>query len=81
MVISLSEETQRMVEEKLGAGGYGTADEVVRAALAALDELEVSALDEETLDGIDRAEEQVARGEVHDWADVRDKVRATLRGA
>lgn len=80
MVISLSEETQRLLQEKLTGGGYGSADDVVRAALDALDQLEAPALDAETLDGIDRAEEQIKRGDVREWADARDQGRGTFRG-
>jgi len=44
----------------------------VRAALEALNEL--GGLDEQTLDAIDRAEEQIERGEVHDLKDVRQRI-------
>lgn len=80
MEISLNEETQRLLQEKLSGGGYGSADDVVRAALDALDQLEAPAPDEQTLDGIDRAEEQIKRGEVREWADARDEVGAMFRG-
>ena len=75
MDIALSPETQRLLEDKLAGGGYSSADEVVRAAFGALDELQARELDQETLDAIDRAEAQVERGEVHDWKDVRERVR------
>ena len=80
MDIPLSPETQRLLEDKLNHGGYGTADEMVRAALGALDELEGRDLDPETLDAIDRAEDQIERGEVHDWRDVREQVRRQFLG-
>ncbi len=75
MDIALSPETQKLLEEKLKNGGYRSADDVVHAALEALDELEAHGLDEETLDVIDRAEDQIERGEVHDWKNVREQVR------
>jgi len=80
MTISLSDETQKLVEEKLRSGAYRSADEVVHAALQALNELESHALDDETLDAIDRAEDQIERGDVHDWKDVREQVRAKFLG-
>ena len=80
IVISLSPETQKLVEEKLKSGAYRSADEVVHAAIEALNELEAHGLDEETLDAIDRAEGQIERGEVHDWKDVREQVRAKFLG-
>jgi putative addiction module CopG family antidote len=80
MAITLSPETQKLVEEKLKGGAYRSADEVVHAAIEALNELESQGLDEDTLDSIDRAEDQVDRGEVHDWNDVREQVRAKFIG-
>lgn len=38
MAITLSRETQALIEEKIKAGGFATADEVVRAALVSLDQ-------------------------------------------
>lgn len=76
MDIDLSPETRRLVEERLKSGAYRSADEVVRAALNALGEVETYALDEQTLDAIDRAEDQIERGEVRDWDDVREDVRS-----
>jgi putative addiction module CopG family antidote len=80
MTISLSDATQKLLEEKLQSGGYRSADEVVHAALEALNELESRTLDAETLDAIDRAEDQIDRGEVHDWKDVRRQVRERFLG-
>lgn len=80
MTISLSDATQKLLEEELRRGGYRSADEVVNAALGALKELQSHSLDDDALDAIDRAEEQIERGEVHDWADVRERVRAKFLG-
>jgi putative addiction module CopG family antidote len=76
MAISLSDRTQKLIEEKLNSGQYSSADDVVHAALEALNELEAHGLDEETLDAIDRAEDQIERGEIHDWKNVREQIRA-----
>ncbi len=80
MSISLRPETERLLEDRLKNGNYSTADELVHAAINALDELDSAELDTETLDAIDEAEDQIERGEVHDWRDVRDKVRAQFLG-
>ena len=80
MTISLSLETQKLLEEKLRSGEYGSADEVVHAALEALNEREAHSLDDATLDAIDRAEDQIERGQVHEWKDVREQVRAKFLG-
>ena len=76
MTISLSTETQKLLEEKLQSGEYRSADGVLHAALDALNELESHSLDEATLDAIDRAEHQIERRQVHDWKDARERARA-----
>jgi Arc/MetJ-type ribon-helix-helix transcriptional regulator len=80
VTIELSDETQKLLEEKLREGSYPSADEVLKAALNALNELEEVGLDEETLDAIDEAEAQIDRGEVYDWKDVRERIRAKFLG-
>ena len=82
MPFSLSPESERLLAERVELGGYSSVDEVILAALSALDEMgdiDVE-LDEEDLDAIDRAEDQIERGEVRDWADVRDEIRAKFLG-
>lgn len=80
MTISLRPETQKLLEQKLQSGEYVSADQVVHAALQALHDLESHSLDKKTLDAIDRAEDQIERGEVHDWKDIREHVRAKFLG-
>ena len=80
MTIFLSPETQKLLEEKLRSGDYNSADEVVHAALEALDEIESHSLNDATLDAIDRAEDQIERGQIHAWKDVREQVRAKFLG-
>ena len=75
MAIELSIETQKRIEEKLKSGQYGSADELICAGIDALDEFESEGLDEETLGAIERGNEQIERGEVYDWKDVREQVR------
>lgn len=60
MSLSLNPQTQKMIEDRMKQAGVGTADELVQAALAALDELEP---DDQTWAAIDKAEEQYHRGE------------------
>jgi putative addiction module CopG family antidote len=76
MTITLSTETRKLLEEKLKSGGYTSADDVVHAALQALNELESGSLDDETLDALDRAEDDIDHGAVHEWRDVREQVRS-----
>ena len=78
MTISLSPETQRLIEERMKRDGYPTADDVVRAALELLDQQDE--LDDETLAAIDRAEEQIERGEYRDWKGVSSELRRKYLG-
>ncbi len=74
MAIELSVETQKRIEEKLKSGRYSSADELICAALDALNEFESEGLDEETLKAIERSDKQIERGEFYDWKDVRARV-------
>jgi len=76
MDVALSPEPRKLLEEGLRSGEYRSADDVVHAALEALNELEGQSLGDETLDAIDRAEEQIEQGRVHDWKEVREPLRA-----
>ena len=76
MNISLSPETQKLLEQRLQQGGYQSADDVVHAALEAWNEMEMGPLDEKTQDAIDRAEDQIERGEFRDLDEVKDQIRA-----
>ncbi len=63
MSVNLSAETQKLIEQRIQRGGYPTADELVRAALATLESVEADVLDDDTLASIDRAEAEHNRGE------------------
>jgi Arc/MetJ-type ribon-helix-helix transcriptional regulator len=79
MTITLTPETQKLLEDRMKKGGYATPDALVRAALQTLDEVEGDAyedLDQDTRDAIERAEAQSARGEGRPWEDVKAELRA-----
>ncbi|HZZ44371.1 MAG TPA: hypothetical protein VFE58_15660 [Tepidisphaeraceae bacterium] len=80
MGISLTPETERLIEEKLKQGGYSTADDLVHAALGALEEMEFGPLSGETLAAIDRAEDQIERGEYRELSEVKAEWEAKLSG-
>ena len=80
MTISVGPETQKLLEEKLKTGEYKSPEEVVHAALEALNQLDEFKLDEQALADIERAEEEIDRSECHDWKDVRERVRKTFLG-
>lgn len=76
MSITLSPATQKLLEDRLLSGPYRTADDVVQAALAALEDVESCTLDNASLDAIDEAEDQIEQGQHQEWKNVRDQVRA-----
>ena len=79
MHIVLSSETQRLLEERMRKSGYKTPDEAVRVALETLDDVDgepLESLDLATLQAIECAEAQSARGEGRPWEDVRTELRA-----
>jgi Arc/MetJ-type ribon-helix-helix transcriptional regulator len=75
MAISLSLETQRLIEERRVRHGYWSADEVVRAALECLDFQDELQLDWETVQAIEEGEAQLERGEGRRWEEVRQELR------
>ena len=66
MTVTLTPEAEALVQQKVDAGGYATADEVIRAALRLLDERDRRR--EEWDAAIAVADEQVARGQVTPWS-------------
>jgi putative addiction module CopG family antidote len=74
MNVVLSPETQKLLDERLKSGDYGSVDEALRAALEALTWASAAPLDDATLDAIDEGEDQIERGQAHDWKDVRQQV-------
>jgi Arc/MetJ-type ribon-helix-helix transcriptional regulator len=66
MEITISSQTQRLLDQEMKRGGYASADDVVRAALQTLNDvkaLDYDDLDEGTRAAIERAEVQNERGE------------------
>jgi antitoxin ParD1/3/4 len=63
MNISLSPETQKLIEERMKRAGYRTADEAVRSALETMEQFEAEELDDQTLAEIEEGEAQLDRGE------------------
>lgn len=79
MSITLTPETQKLLEDRMKKGDYATPDDLVRAALQTLDDVEGEAyedLDQDTREAIERAEAQAARGEGRPWDDVKAEFRA-----
>jgi Arc/MetJ-type ribon-helix-helix transcriptional regulator len=80
MDIALRPETRKLLEDRLKGGRYATADELVRAALQALNQIDAQGLDEPILDAIDLSEDLIERGEMRDWKDVRQHFRDKFLG-
>jgi Arc/MetJ-type ribon-helix-helix transcriptional regulator len=77
MNISLSAQTQKLLEEQMKAGKFHTPDQAVHSALQALGELRgkpIEALDEQTQDALERAFAQSDRGEGMPWEEVRGEL-------
>jgi Arc/MetJ-type ribon-helix-helix transcriptional regulator len=76
MQISLSEETQRLLDDRMRRGGYPTPDDAVRAALQSANDAETEELDDQTMAAIEEGLAQAKRGQVRPWEDVREEFRA-----
>ena len=63
MNISLSDETQQLLERQMKERGDSSPDEVIRAALETLESQTLDDLDPDTLSAIERAEAEIAQGE------------------
>ena len=79
-ILTLSPQTQKLIEERMKHGRYSNADDLLRAALHALHEREIEPLDSGTPAAIDRAEGQISRGECRDWEDAKAELRAKYLG-
>ena len=79
MTISLTTETQRLIEERMKRAGFASADELVRVALQTLDQVrgdDYDELDAETRAAIEQGEAEYERGEGRPWEEVREELRA-----
>src|SRR4051812_6654044 len=79
MSISLTIETQQLIEQHMKASGITTADELVRVALQSLAPtrgLSLAELDADTQAAIRQGLEEADRGETRPWAEVKEELRA-----
>jgi Arc/MetJ-type ribon-helix-helix transcriptional regulator len=75
MNVTLKADAQRFVEEQARSGRYRTRDEVLEAAVQHMIAQSKDKLDDATVKAINRAEEQLDRGEGIDF----DKFAAAMR--
>ena len=83
MNLSLNPAARQFIEERVRAGQYATAEEVVHEAIARLrseEELAADELDDDTLAALEESDAQYERGEVRDWKDVSAELRAKYLG-
>jgi Arc/MetJ-type ribon-helix-helix transcriptional regulator len=79
MNITLSPQTQKLLEVQMRKYGYASPDDAVRTALERLDEEEgefIEDLDPETQAAIEEGLAQAERGEGRPWPEVREELRA-----
>lgn len=79
MQISLSAETQKLLDEQLKKGGYADPDALVRFALENLEQMNggfIEDLDEETQSSLKRGIAELDRGESRPWEEVKAELKA-----
>jgi Arc/MetJ-type ribon-helix-helix transcriptional regulator len=79
MQISLSSETERLLEQQMRKHGYASPDDAVRVALEKLDQEPIEYLedlDPQTLRAIEEGLAQAERGEGRPWEEVREEIKA-----
>ena len=76
MNVTLKPELRSFIEGQVRAGHYPSPEAVIEAGVARLMlDADPTDLDEETLAAIDRAEEQIERGQYRDWKEVSVELR------
>ncbi|HET6248555.1 MAG TPA: hypothetical protein VFE47_12710 [Tepidisphaeraceae bacterium] len=63
MEVSLSPKTEKLLQERMRDGDYGSPDEAIQIALESMAPESLESLDADTLAAINRAEQQSERGE------------------
>jgi predicted transcriptional regulator len=77
-MVSLSAETQRLIEQRMKETGVGTPDELVRLALQTLDQTrgeDFEDLDPATQAALEEGLAEADRGEMLPWEEVRAQLR------
>ena len=77
-MVSLSTETQKLIEERMRETGVNSPDELVQVALQTLRQVaaeDFDQLDADTQAAIDEGLAQADRGQTRPWAEVREEFR------
>jgi Arc/MetJ-type ribon-helix-helix transcriptional regulator len=80
MLLSLSPEIQRYIDEQVKVGRFPTPEALVEAAITGLQETNNQELDEKTVAVINEAEEQADRGEGTDLSVFRAQINKRFVG-
>jgi len=78
-MVSLSAETQKLIEQRMKETGVTTPDELVRVALQTLHQVraeDFQELDPATQAALEEGLAQADRGETRSWDEVREELRA-----
>ena len=70
---------ERFIDDQVKSGGFATHDAAIEAAVERM-MLEEIPLDEATLSAIDESEEQIERGQYHEWKEVSRELRDKFLG-
>lgn len=76
MNIVISEDTRRLLEQRMKSGEYASPDEALRAALKTMEQLDAEELDDDTVNAIEEGLAQANRGEGRPWEHVREELRS-----
>ena len=72
----INPELQRFIEEQVKSGAFSSPTEVIEAGLARLMLDEEEEMDDEEIAAIEKAEEQIKRGQYRDFSEIAAEIRA-----
>ena len=76
MDVKLSPESQQFIEESIASGQYGSAEEVLEAAIAQLMPHPIDQFDDGLLTELEAAERQIDHGQCHTLEEVKAELLA-----
>ena len=84
MTLTLSADVRQFIDEKVRSGEYASAEDVIAATIATLKSTDCAGIEDrltaEDLAELDKAEAEIARGDVLDWATVAAELRKDYLG-
>jgi Arc/MetJ-type ribon-helix-helix transcriptional regulator len=80
VTMTLSAETESLIAERIKRGGYATPDDVVRAALSVLEQVEADQIDDAQANELRTSIDQMRNSETVDWTTVLAALREKHMG-